>query len=152
MTPRINAIAAMAQQRMKLLKPEGPYDRQFIAETVGAVTNGLPDISDDDKRAAVAEIEAREQVTIGRPTKLKDDTGHVPWYFGQRRGEGRMFYDRYAAYLHQVEGWGNGLMASLDESTDAVMELLEAPERLGPWDRRGLVLGHVQSLYRKPIT
>lgn len=145
MTPRINAIAAMAQQRMKLLKPEGLYDRAFIAETVEAVTSGLPDIGEDDRRAAVAEIEAREQVTIGRPTKLKDDTGHVAWYFGQRRSAGRMFYDRYEGFLHQVEGWGNGLLASLDESTDAVMELLEAPERPGPWDRRGLVLGHVQS-------
>lgn len=145
MTPKINSIAAMAQQRMKLLRPEGPYDRPFVAETVTAVTSGLPDIGDEDLRAAIAEIEAREQVTIGRPTKLKDDTGHVPWYFGQRRSEGREFYDRYAAYLHQVEGWGTGLLDSLDESTDAVMELLEAPERPGPWDRRGLVLGHVQS-------
>lgn len=145
MTPKINAIAAMAQQRMKLLRPEGPYDRPFIAETVSAVTSGLPDIGSEDLRAAIAEIEAREQVTIGRPTKLKDDTGHVPWYFGQRRSEGRVFYNRYAAYLQQVEGWGTGLLDSLDDSTDAVMELLEAPERPGPWDRRGLVLGHVQS-------
>lgn len=145
MTPKINAISAMAQQRMKLVKPGGPYDRPFVTETVEAVTRGLPGISDEDRRAAVAEIEAREQVTIGRPTKLKDDTGHVPWYFGQRRSQGRMFYDRYAAYLHQVEGWGDRILASLDESTDTVMELLEAPERPGPWDRRGLVLGHVQS-------
>lgn len=145
MTPKINAIAAMAQQRMKLLRPEGPYDRPFIAETVSAVTSGLPDIGEDDRRGAIAEIEAREQVTIGRPTKLKDDTGHDPWYFGQRRSAGRVFFERYAAYLHQVEGWGTGLLDSLDESTDAVMELLEAPERPGPWDRRGLVLGHVQS-------
>src|SRR5262249_34005896 len=84
-TTRVNVIAAMAQQRMKLLKPDGPYDRPFIAETVATVTHGLPDISDDDRRAATAEIEAREQVTIGRTTKLKDDTGHVPWYFGRRR-------------------------------------------------------------------
>lgn len=145
MTPKTNAIAAMAQQRMKLLQPEGPYERTFIAETVSAVTQGLPDISEDDRRAAVAEIEAREQVTIGRTTRLKDDTGHIPWYFGQRRSTGRMFYDRYSDFLHQMEGWGHGLLASLDESTDAVMELLEDPHRSGPWDRRGLVLGHVQS-------
>lgn len=145
MTSKVNVIAAMAQQRMKLLKADGPYERAFIAETVAAVTSGLPGISEEDRRAAVIEIEAREQVTIGHPTKLKDDTGHVPWYFGQRRSDGRMFYDRYAAFLHQSEGWGNGLLASLDESTDAVMELLEGPERPGPWDRRGLVLGHVQS-------
>jgi len=127
------------------MKQDGPYDRPFIAEAVAAVTRDLPDVSDDDRRAAIADIEAREQVTIGRPTKLKDDSGHIAWYFGRRRTEERMFYDRYASFLHQMEGWGNALLASLDESTDAVMELLEAPERPGPWDRRGLVLGHVQS-------
>ena len=144
-TPKVNIIAAMAQQRMKLLRPEGPYDRQFISEAVAAVTAGLPDIADDERRTAIADIEAREQVTIGRTTRLKDDTGHVDWYFGQRRSEGRQFYDRYATFLHQSEGWGSGLLAALDESTDTVMELLEDPHRPGQWDRRGLVLGHVQS-------
>lgn len=145
MSARVNAIAAMAQQRMKLLRPEGPYDRGAIAEAVAAVTDGLPEIDDELRRAAIAEIEAREQVTIGRPTKLEDEAGHIPWYFGQRRSKGRLFYDRYASYLQQVEGWGTGVLASLDESTDLVIELLEAPDRAGPWDRRGLVLGHVQS-------
>lgn len=144
-TPRVNIIAAMAQQRMKLLRPEGPYDRQFIIDSVAAAIAGLPGITEEDRRAAIADIEAREQVTIGRPTKLRDDAGHVDWYFGQRRTEGRQFYERYAGFLHQSEGWGSGLLAALDESTDAVMELLEDPLRAGQWDRRGLVLGHVQS-------
>jgi hypothetical protein len=144
-TSKVNIIAAMAQQRMKLLRPEGPYDRGFIADSVAAATDGLPDITDDERRAAIADIEEREQVTIGRPTKLKDDAGHIDWYFGQRRSEDRQFYERYAGFLHQSEGWGSGLLAALDESTDAVMELLEDPLRPGQWDRRGLVLGHVQS-------
>lgn len=142
---RVNAIAAMAQQRMKLLRPDGPYDREFISDTVTKVTADLPGVSEEERRAAIAEIEAREQVTIGRPTSLKDARGHVDWYFGQRRAEGRLFFERYTAFLHQVEGWGTGLLSSLDESTDAAMELLEDPHRPGPWDRRGLVLGHVQS-------
>ena len=33
-TQKVNVIALMAQQRMKLLRPEGPYDRPFIAEMV----------------------------------------------------------------------------------------------------------------------
>lgn len=144
-TPRVKTIAAMAQQRMKLLNPDGPYDRQFIADSVAAATADVPGITEDERRMAVAEIEAREQVMIGKPTKLKDDGGHIDWYFGQRRTEGRQFYGRYAEFLGHVEGWGSGLLAALDESTDAVMELLEDPQRSGPWDRRGLVLGHVQS-------
>jgi hypothetical protein len=142
---KVNTIAAMVQLRMKLLRPDGSYDRQFIAEIVTAETVGLPDITDDERRAVIADIEAREQIGIGRPTKLKDTAGHIDWYFGQRRSEGRQFYERYAGFLHQGEGWGSGLLAALDESTDTAMELLEDPHRPGPWDRRGLILGHVQS-------
>jgi hypothetical protein len=142
---RVNTIAAMAQQRMKLLRPDGPYDRQFIASAVDVATADVPGVTDDERRAAVAEIEAREQVSIGRATKLRDDADHRDWYFGQRRAEGRLFYERYETFLHQSEGWGAPILKSLDESTDSVMESLEDPLRAGSWDRRGLVLGHVQS-------
>ena len=33
----------------------------------------------------------------------------------------------------------------LDESTSDILGLLEDPLRADPWDRRGLVVGHVQS-------
>lgn len=144
-TTRVNTMASMTQQRMKLLRPEGPYDREFIAEMVTAAISGVPGVTDEERTAVLAEIEAREQITIGRPTKLKDDTDHVPWYFGQRRTAGRAFYERYARFLHENEGWGSGMLNGLDESTDAVMESIEDPHRPAPWDRRGLVLGHVQS-------
>lgn len=142
---RVNTMASMTQQRMKLLRPEGPYDREFIAEMVAAAISGVPGVTDEERMAILAEIEAREQITIGRPSKLKDDTDHIPWYFGQRRTAGRAFYERYTTFLHQYEGWGSGMLGGLDESTDAVMESIEDPLRPGPWDRRGLVLGHVQS-------
>lgn len=144
-TNRVNTMASMAQQRMKLLRPEGPYDREFIAEMVAAAISGVPDVTDEERRAVLAEIEAREQITIGRPSKLEDITGHVHWYFGQRRTAEQAFYKRYESFLHQYEGWGTGMLDSLDESTDSVMESIEDPLRPGPWDRRGLVLGHVQS-------
>ncbi len=34
---------------------------------------------------------------------------------------------------------------NLDSVTDQVLERLEEPQRPGPWDRRGLVVGSVQS-------
>jgi hypothetical protein len=34
---------------------------------------------------------------------------------------------------------------ALDDSTDTVLGLLEDPLREGPWDHRGLIVGHVQS-------
>ncbi|MCV5360486.1 hypothetical protein OFM87_32545, partial [Escherichia coli] len=38
-----------------------------------------------------------------------------------------------------------GVLDTLDRSTDRVLGLLEQPGREGRWDRRGLVVGHVQS-------
>jgi len=135
----------MVQQLMKLSRPDGPYDRPFIADMAASATANIPGITDIEIKAAIAEIESREQVTIGRPTKLTDkDPEHVDWYFGARRSEGVGFYNRYNDFLRQ-EGWGDGLLKSLDECTSSVMESLEDPKRAGQWDRRGLVLGHVQS-------
>ena len=36
-------------------------------------------------------------------------------------------------------------MAKLDEVTDRTLGLLGNPREDGPWDRRGMVVGHVQS-------
>jgi len=41
--------------------------------------------------------------------------------------------------------WSLGSIDALDEITDRTLGLLEDPQRSGLWDRRGLVVGHVQS-------
>src|SRR5262249_147069 len=43
------------------------------------------------------------------------------------------------------EGWSPAAIDAVDASTDLIMEQIEDPNRDGPWDRRGLVIGHVQS-------
>jgi hypothetical protein len=97
-----------------------------------------------DREAALAELEARTAVTIGRTTKLVDETGHVRWYFGERQRLGP-FFRRYRDYLIDYEGWGDKAVEGLGDATDQILEQLEDPQRDGPWDRRGLVVGHVQS-------
>ena len=83
-------------------------------------------------------------VTVGRPTTLSDEKGHVPWYFGERRQD-RRFFRRYADFLLQDQQWPPASIEAIDIATDLVMEQIEDPEREGRWDRRGLVVGHVQS-------
>lgn len=135
----------MAQIALRARFPEGPYEREEIGRAVdecsGMLAPGLP-LPERDR--IVSELETRLVVKIGRPTKLVDEKGHVAWYIGDRKRD-RRFFHRYADFLKQDQAWPAASIDALDEATDLVMEQLEDPSRDGQWDRRGLVVGHVQS-------
>jgi hypothetical protein len=95
-----------------------------------------------DKDFIVAELIRLFSIWIGRDTKLTDTTGHFQWLKSSRK-QGWRYWHRYRRML---EGRLSDLsLERLDESTDTVLGLLEDPARDGSWDRRGLVVGHVQS-------
>lgn len=50
-------------------------------------------------------------------------------------------YDRHLA----GEGWAPQIIHTMGEVTDKILGLLKDPDEQGAWDRRGLVIGHVQS-------
>lgn len=76
---------------------------------------------------------------------LQDNEGSrpAPWYVGERRQPGP-FMQRY---LHKLEdgGWPVESVRQLQDSTARILELIDDPQRSGPWDWRGLVVGDVQS-------
>ena len=138
-------ILSMSSIIIRQRHPIGAVNRDEIAAAVrdcagliSATLNG------EQVDAIVAELETRLVVTVGRPTALSDEQGHVPWYFGKRK-EGRRFFRRYADFLLQDQQWPPASIEAIDIATDLVMEQIEDPEREGRWDRRGLVVGHVQS-------
>lgn len=52
-------------------------------------------------------------------------------------------FQRYREWLERKLSFR--AVEALDRSSDTILGLLEDPRRDGPWDRRGLVVGHVQS-------
>lgn len=95
-----------------------------------------------DVQAAIDELVRRFSVWVGESSILKDDTDHEDWLTAARKRDWR-YWRRYRDWLEaklppvSVE--------ELDNSTDQTLGLLEDPTRDGAWDRRGLVVGHVQS-------
>jgi hypothetical protein len=140
----VGEVVAVAQRRIKSKQPVGPYEREDLAKAIDAAADFLGIVGAFDRDRAIAELEARTAITIGRTTKLVDETGHVRWYFGERQRSGA-FFQRYRDYLKDVEGWGDAAVEGLSDATDQILEQLEDPQREGRWDRRGLVVGHVQS-------
>lgn len=94
------------------------------------------------KEDLIKELETRFSIWIGRETFLSSEDGHVAW-LNEARKEGWRYWPRYRQWLEAQ--WSTNALDGLDRFTDRIVGLLEDPNRAGAWDRRGLVVGHVQS-------
>jgi hypothetical protein len=98
-----------------------------------------------DKEDLIRHVEAAVNVSTGIPTVLEDDTDHQAWLPKRRSDITWKFWERYKWYLLNEAGFEEQTIRSLDEVTDLTLERIEDPRREGSWDRRGMVVGDVQS-------
>ncbi len=138
-----------------------------MQRAVRLVLNMLPDqavtseIIRDEAEAVVGMLQRRDQapelqdlirhveelvnVRQDGGASLVDPAGHEAW-LGERRAQGSWeYWDRYRLYLEDVQQYPRAVVLRLDDVTDSILSKLEDPRRKGPWDRRGLVVGQVQS-------
>ena len=97
---------------------------------------------DLDRSYVIEELIRRFSVWIGHDTSLVNNIGHEPWLTIDRKNNWR-YWQRYREWQEQSLPWK--AVEAQDATTDHILGLLEDPKRNGPWDRRGLVVGHVQS-------
>ena len=95
-----------------------------------------------DRVAVKDELIRRYSVWIGEDTMLKSEKGHVAWLTTDRKA-GWRYWQRYREFLES--SLSETALDGLDRSTDTILGLLEDPHRQEAFDRRGLVVGHVQS-------
>lgn len=100
-----------------------------------------------DVEMLTAELLHLFSVRAGDVTILDDDdpNGHVPWLPSKRAEVKWRFWNRYVTYLERDFGMPPEVVNNLHDLTDKILERLEEPQRDGPWDRRGMVVGSVQS-------
>ena len=121
--------------------PTGESIRELIASL-----RQLPmfaTITDEDAEKLAKRLEERVTVTqqIGSVLTERD---HQPWLDAARARIEPYYWDRYRRHLIR-ESFPGAAITTLDDVTDRVLGLLQDPSRDGPWDRRGMVVGHVQS-------
>ncbi|WP_335949782.1 Z1 domain-containing protein [Salipiger bermudensis] len=138
-----------------ILKASEPFVRRQIEKTDELVTADLidsvlrkvemidPDLFENvDREAVIDEMIRRSSHGIGKNASLVATEGHEPWLNADRK-QGWRYWRRYSEYMEEKLPWK--ALDALDKSTDEILGNLEDPLRPGNWDRRGLVVGHVQS-------
>jgi hypothetical protein len=135
---------SIAQSLLVAEKDQGPITAAKITEKVAIAASVVAPGNEDsiDKAAAVAELIRRFSLWIGQDTTLTDTTGHEAWLSAARKKDWR-YWPRYRDMLERK--MSATAVDAVDKSTDHILGLMEDPGRSGPWDRRGLVVGHVQS-------
>jgi hypothetical protein len=136
-------IVVITQTLLQKELRDKPMTVELIRKTVeDVISKHYPD-SSVDKAKIEEELIRRFSTWIASPSVLSDSSDHVEWLTADRK-KGWRYWQRYREYLEKdkiplyaVDG--------INDATNRVLGLLEDPEREGPWDRRGLVVGHVQS-------
>jgi hypothetical protein len=99
-----------------------------------------------DSEKIVRNIEVCLNVKIdGGGGALGDDSDHIDWLGLKRPNIKWGYWERYKHWLRFVKGMPPKVLDELEDSTEEVLGRLEDPYRPGQWDRRGMVVGHVQS-------
>ena len=137
-------VIATAQRLVKAERDSSKITPSYIAEKVrmaAATFASDPPIPLDEAKV-VATLIQRFSHRMGKATTLKDNTGHFDWLNAVRKRDWH-YWRRYRD--HQESKLSDVVVDGLDEATDDILGLLEDPMRADAWDRRGLVVGHVQS-------
>ncbi len=126
---------------------DGQLTLEMIQECVGKAMELVPgslDIVNPD--ALVAQFERDYHTFVGEILTLqKDEDGWVPWLSKAKADISWDYWERYRTYLLQQKNLPKPVVDALDEVTDETLGNLTAPKTSGSWDRRGMVVGHVQA-------
>lgn len=139
----MQSVVKLVQELLSHEHDHSAITPDVINQNIDLVLTMKPAWADGLNRQAVSdELIRRFSLWIGQDTTLKNMVGHQAWLNSERKKDWR-YWQRYREWLEPKISWK--AVDGLDRSIDSILGLLEDPQRGGPWDRRGLVVGHVQS-------
>lgn len=113
---------------------------------VGVVTTviSMPIFSSIEAERLKKMLEANINVHVPGYSVI-DDKEFRSWIHTARESRDFAFWKRYRNYLEKKKRIPRDVLRQLDNLTDDILDRLRDPQTQGQWDRRGLVVGDVQS-------
>jgi hypothetical protein len=118
-------------------------DRQALEAQLDGFLQGFPSLR-ADKNWILGRLLEVLVTAVQDAEELIDPDTYVPWIDGEDRTTWASWPWLELFLRHRVRR-PESVIKELDRSTDRILDLLGDPKRDGLWDRRGLVVGHVQS-------
>lgn len=132
---------------MKRLRKEETVTSEKISKEINALLDafeaaGLAE--EIDRNQLFREISSQVSVWQPDPSVLRDKK-HKNWLPERKTEISWGFWKRYRQYLEEEKNWPSVVTGKLYQVTDATLGDIGNPAQSGAWDRRGMVVGDVQS-------
>lgn len=102
-------------------------------------------VKDEEFAEIKRKLKANIVVQMDLGVLIKDRQQHLPWLSARRESLDFFFWNRYKTYLEQVKHWNPRVTGNLGRVSDEIVDYLGDPKSDTSFQRRGLVLGDVQS-------
>lgn len=120
-----------------------PSEEELQAVVMGLVPTFGFDLSDTDVRDLLDEISRVFAIRMNMGVVIAAE-GYRPWLEGRREDIDWVLWNAYSQHLLN-EGRSPLVVDKLNKTLDVVLDRLGDPADHGSWERRGLVIGDVQS-------
>ncbi len=129
---------------IQLLKDDNNLTSARITDTANKMA-GFSNVNPADVVAVVKSIESKLLITMSEGVSLIDqDADHDDEWYKKRDDIDWGYWKDYESQLI-ANKWSPKVVNTLGDVTDKILGLLKNPPEGTIWDRRGLVIGHVQS-------
>ncbi len=139
-------LIATGQIEVAKRKANGQLTLEIIKEKVKKSIIDADAVGVVDEDLLVAQFERDYHTFVGEVLTLQtDEDGWEPWLSKSKAKIAWKHWERYRTYLLQQNNLPKPVVDAIDEVTDETLGNLTDPTASGSWDRRGMVVGHVQA-------
>jgi hypothetical protein len=123
--------------------PKERITEDFIRERLRKLAEMIPvELDNDEFEVLARQIEHTCDIHMGTGATVR--VPYQPWLAGRKPLIDPFYWTRYRTLLAS-KGLGPQVIPRIDHVTDEIVDLIDDPLKEGQWERRGLVVGHVQS-------
>jgi hypothetical protein len=138
-------LLQMAQLRLAQRATSSPLTREEIAAAVDRLLGAFPEwIGRASREAAIASLGSDFSTFIGMESVLVQTDTCAPWLDERREGIRWRYWERYRTWLIRRR-LPQPAINAMHRVTDRILDLTGNPESSIPFNRRGMVVGDVQS-------
>ena len=101
-------------------------------------------LTDEDVNEVRAAIKSEFSIKLDKGS-LIEEKGHEKWFLAKKAQLDMRYWERYKKYLLKDKGFSTQVVNTMDDILDTLTDLLGDPTRNVAFNRRGLIIGDVQS-------
>lgn len=134
-----------AIKTIRTLLPQTGSLTQEEIHTAVDLAMGIPQYSELDRTILIREVEALYNINIDNYRIIESRERRRPWLNDRKASIDWGFWRRYRDYLQIKKNFADTTISQIDSLTDRILDSVFDPEIEAIIDKRGLVVGQVQS-------